>query len=389
MVKKIGLITGTRAEYGLLEPLLSKISEDKGLELLLFVTGTHLSPEFGMTVDQIEADGYRITDRIEILLSSDSPSGITKAVGLELIGLADSFMRNKPDLLIILGDRFEAMGAAMAALIARIPIAHIHGGELTEGAIDDSIRHSISKMAQYHFVSTEEYRRRVIQLGESPNRVHTVGAFGIDLIERARFASRAELVERLPVLLGRDKIFLVTLHPETRSEGSSRELAYALSSALDGFQDAAVVITGANADAEGRAINDLWSRYCESRENSVFVPSLGSYLFLGLMRETAVVVGNSSSGILEAPAMGVPSVDIGNRQQGRVSPSSVIHCGRTATEIETAIRKALEAGPRADDPLKGNPYWHGGAAGKVYSFLKSASEFDFRKRFHDIAFDVR
>lgn len=382
--KKIGFFTGTRAEYGLLRPLMSLVKADGSLKLLLFVSGMHLSTEFGNTHKLIERDGFAIAERVESLLSGDTPSATTKSIGLGMIGLADAFLRNRPDLLVILGDRFEAFAAATAAMVAGIPIAHIHGGELTEGAIDDPIRHSITKMAALHFVSTEEYRRRVIQLGEEPDRVFTVGALGIDQIRDAEFASREEVLRHLPILDDYEASILVTLHPETRHEGTAGKSAGELLAALEAFSDKAIVFTGANADAGGRCINEMFSMHCGRTTNCVFVQSLGSYLYLGLLREVSAVVGNSSSGILEAPAMGVPSVDIGNRQRGRVAPDSVIHCASGRREIAAAVTEALARGPSAVGALEHNPYWHGGASSRIFTIIKGRGPISATKRFFDL-----
>lgn len=339
-MKKVGVITGTRAEYGLLKPLITKLDKAADMELQLIVTGMHLSPEFGRTYQEIEQDGFKIAEKNEMLLSSDTPNGITKSIGLAIIGFADIYTRVKPDIIIILGDRYEAFAAASAAMIHRIPIAHIHGGELTEGLIDDSIRHSITKMSSLHFTSTEQYRKRVIQLGEQPKVVFNVGALGVENIKGQRLLSRKELEENIDFLL--DKPYLVvTFHPVTLENNTAEVQFGNLLSALDTFTEYRIIFTKANADTDGRIVNNLIDEYTKkNRERAVAFASLGTIRYLSVLKYCEMVVGNSSSGILEAPSFHVPTVNIGDRQAGRMKGRSVIDCGWTVAEIVQGIKRA-------------------------------------------------
>ncbi len=339
-MKKVGVITGTRAEYGLLKPLITKLDKAADMELQLIVTGMHLSPEFGRTYQEIEQDGFKIAEKNEMLLSSDTPNGITKSIGLGIIGFADIYTRVKPDIIIILGDRYEAFAAASAAMIHRIPIAHIHGGELTEGLIDDSIRHSITKMSSLHFTSTEQYRKRVIQLGEQPKVVFNVGALGVENIKGQRLLSRKELEENIDFLL--DKPYLVvTFHPVTLENNTAEVQFGNLLSALNTFTEYRIIFTKANADTDGRIVNNLIDEYTKkNRERAVAFASLGTIRYLSVLKYCEMVVGNSSSGILEAPSFHVPTVNIGDRQAGRMKGRSVIDCGWTVAEIVQGIQRA-------------------------------------------------
>lgn len=314
-MKKICVITGTRAEYGLLKPLIKKISDDSGVELQLVVTGMHLSPEFGLTYREIEEDGFEITERNEMLLSSDTPNGIAKSIGLGMIGFADIFTRIKPDIVVILGDRYEALAAATAAMVHRIPIAHIHGGELTEGLIDDSIRHTITKMSILHFTSTETYRNRVIQLGEHPERVKCVGALGIENIKTQKLMSRKELEDNLCIRLDRP-FMMISFHPVTLENNTAKEQFENLLKALDSFKEYQFVFTKANSDTNGREINQKIDEYVNNNERrAVAYTSLGMVKYLSMLKYCEMVVGNSSSGIIEAPSFHIPTVNIGDSKR--------------------------------------------------------------------------
>lgn len=339
-MKKVGVITGTRAEYGLLKPLIAKLDKAEDLELQLIVTGMHLSPEFGLTYQEIEQDGFKIAERNEMLLSSDTPNGVTKSIGLAIIGFADIYTRVKPDIVIILGDRYEAFAAASAAMIHRIPIAHIHGGELTEGVIDDPIRHSITKMSSLHFTSTEQYRKRVIQLGEQPETVFNVGALGVENINDQKLLSKKDLEQCLDFVL--DKPYLmVTFHPVTLENNTSDVQFRNLLRVLDTFTDYLIIFTKANADTDGRIINSLIDEYVKkNKKRAVAFVSLGMRRYLSALKYCEMVVGNSSSGILEAPSFHVPTVNIGDRQAGRIKGRSVIDCGWTIEEIADGIQRA-------------------------------------------------
>ncbi|NRA82030.1 MAG: UDP-N-acetylglucosamine 2-epimerase (hydrolyzing), partial [Pseudoalteromonas sp.] len=323
---KVAVFTGTRAEYGLLYWLLKDIQDDPELVLQLLVSGMHLSPEFGETYQQIEQDGFFIDEKIEILLSSDSAVGTAKSMGLGVLGFADALNRLKPDVLVILGDRFEALAAAQTAMILRVPILHLHGGEITEGAYDDAIRHAISKLSYLHGTSTEEYRQRVIQLGEQPERVKNVGAIGLDHLKRAEFMDVAEIARSLDFPLNQP-YFLVTYHPVTLADEKPEQSFNALLDALDEFKDHQVIITYPNADDGGRRIIPLLEQYAKSNPQRVCaIPSLGQKRYLSTVKNAAVVIGNSSSGIIEVPSFNVPTVNVGVRQQGRLAAKSVLNC---------------------------------------------------------------
>ncbi len=341
--RKICVVTGTRAEYGLLYWLMKEIQADDDLELQIIVTGQHLSPEFGLTYKNIEADGFVINTKVEMLLSSDSPVGIAKSVGLGTIGFADALARLQPDIMVLLGDRFEALAAAQTAMILRIPIAHIHGGETTEGAIDEAIRHSITKMAQIHFVSEPEYRDRVIQLGENPESVFEVGAVGIDNIIRLKLLSLQELEKQINFSLG-NKFFLVTYHPETLTGKSPVEALQTLFAVFDAFPEYKLIFTQANSDAGGRIINEQIEAYAKkNKERVLLVKSLGQLRYLSAMKLCAAVVGNSSSGLLEAPVLHIPTINIGDRQKGRKRYPSVIDCNEDKQQLLSAIQSVVDS----------------------------------------------
>lgn len=385
--RKICIVTGTRADYGLLRWLMHEVDADPSMRLQVVATGMHLAPEFGYTVEAIEADGFRIDERVEMLVSSDTAVGTATSMGLGLIGFASALDRLDPDILVVIGDRFEMWVAAQAAFVARRRIAHIHGGETTEGAFDEGIRHSLTKLAHLHFVAAEPYRRRVIQLGESPERVFTVGAPGLDHLTRTECMSREDLAASISLDL-QSPVFAVTLHPATL-EGNAAEAAEALTRALDDFPDASVVITAANADPEGRVINRKLSAYADRRDSARMVPSLGQKRYLSLLQHADVVIGNSSSGLLEAPPLHTPTVNIGNRQKGRLRAVSVLDCEPEATEIAETIRKALA--PEFRDSIRDQhlPYGRGGASSAIHDHLRDMDldSIDRAKPFFDVAFE--
>lgn len=378
MQKKVAVFTGTRAEYGLLYWLLYDIKADADLQLQLIVSGSHLSPEFGLTYRQIETDGFVISEKIEILLSSDSSVGIVKSMGLALIGLADSLSRLQPDVLVLLGDRFEALAAAQTAMLMKIPVMHIHGGEITEGATDDAIRHAITKLSYLHATSTEAYRQRVIQLGEAPQRVHNVGALGLDHLTRSKLLSLPQLAEALSFKL-QQPYFVVTYHPVTLANEPPQASFDALLSALDQFQQYQIILTYPNADEGGRQIIDRLQQYAASQPARVLaVPSLGQLRYLSTIKHADVVIGNSSSGIVEAPAFKTPSVNIGLRQQGRLAAASVFHTDINSDNIKKCISLALSK--KNEQVL--NPYGEGGVSTKIIKILK-LFKFDPVKKFYD------
>lgn len=384
-MKKICVVTGTRAEYGLLKPLIKRINDDTDVELQLVVTGMHLSPEFGLTYKEIEEDGYTITDKNEMLLSSDTPNGITKSIGLATIGFADIFTRIQPDIVVLLGDRFETYAAATSAMIHRIPIAHIHGGELTEGAIDDAIRHSITKMSTLHFTSTEEYRRRVIQLGEQPERVYCVGALGVENIKNQPLLSKRELEKSINFSLDMPYV-VITYHPVTLENNTAEEQFTTLLDALEQMEGYKFIFTKTNADTDGRIINQLIDAYVSKNEDkAVCYTSLGMTRYLSALMYSEVVIGNSSSGVLEAPSFKIPTINIGNRQKGRVKAESVIDCGTDIREISDAIGKAIEI--KKDNKLQyvRNPYEGEDTSRRIYKeILNYLNDHKMMKTFYDI-----
>ncbi|SON50979.1 UDP-N-acetylglucosamine 2-epimerase [Vibrio tapetis] len=384
MNKKIAVFTGTRAEYGLLFWLLKDIQSDRELDLQLLVSGMHLSPEFGETYQQIEIDGFKIDEKIEILLSSDSAVGTAKSMGLGVLGFADALARLQPDVLVILGDRFEALAAAQTAMILRIPILHLHGGEITEGAYDDAIRHAITKLSYLHGTSTEEYRQRVIQLGEAPDRVRNVGAIGLDHLKRADFMEVEGLAKSLNFPLSQP-FFLVTYHPVTLGEELPEVSFQALLDALDEFPDHQVILTYPNADDGGRRIIPILERYARERPLRILaIPSLGQVRYLSAVKHATAVIGNSSSGIIEVPAFDVPTVNIGVRQKGRLAAKSVLHCDSNQEAISAAIGTAVSRNYKQTDEVVYNPYGQGDVSKQVIDMLKSL-QFEPSKAFYDLS----
>ncbi|QOD82921.1 UDP-N-acetylglucosamine 2-epimerase [Chromobacterium haemolyticum] len=384
--RKICVITGSRAEYGLLYWLLKDISADQALQLQVIATGMHLSPEFGLTYRQIEIDGFSIDAKVEMLLSADTPVAVTKSLGLGIIGFADTLNNLKPDIVVILGDRFEMLAAAQAAMLARIPIAHIHGGETTEGAYDEGIRHAISKMAHLHFVAAEPYRQRVIQLGEAPQRVFNVGAPGLDHLKRSKLLTRPELEQKLDMSL-LAPLILVTYHPVTLGERSPEAAMGELLTALREFEEATIVFTYPNADTGGRALRQAVEHFVAERPARTrgFV-SLGQLCYLSLMQQADVIVGNSSSGLTEAPALRKATVNIGDRQKGRLKASSIIDVTEQHTQIAAAIRHSLSTGFQTQLLQTQSLYGCGDASSAILQQLKSALP-DIQKPFFDIAHD--
>lgn len=384
-LRKICVITATRAEYGLLYWLLKTLQAAPDIHLQIVATGTHLSKVHGQTIRDIESDGFVVDARIPMLLEDDGPSGVTKSLALATMGFADSFASLTPDIVVLLGDRYELLAAAQAAMIARIPIAHIHGGEATEGLIDEAIRHSITKMAHLHFVAAPQFANRVIQLGEAPERVWTVGATGLDNIARLRLLGKSEIESIIGMSL-RQPSLLVTYHPVTLESTDPGQSMRELLTALDSVQGS-IVITGVNADTGGRSMRAVAETFAMQRPESVrLVESLGALRYLSLMSHVDLVVGNSSSGLLEAPAMGKPTLDIGNRQKGRLRAPSVIHCDATPNAIVLGLKQALAPSHAALSALKSTPYGSPGAADRIASVL-TTHPLDglIVKRFHDLS----
>lgn len=385
--RKICVVTGTRADYGLLYWTLQEIEADDALDLALVVTGSHLGAAFGNTQERIEQDGFTIAARVDLELGDDSEVGVARAMGRGVIGFADALDRLAPDLLVVLGDRYEILAAASAALLLRIPVAHVHGGENTEGQIDEAVRHAVTKMSHLHCVAAEPYARRVAQLGEQPASIHVVGVTAFDHLERGEFLDRAALEASIGHELG-DPIFVVTLHPETLSSRSPAEQAAALVDALAAFPDACVIATGSNADPAGRRLTELIRDAVTSRPGGSFHESLGQVRYLSLLALADVMIGNSSSGIIEGPALGIPAVNIGDRQRSRLRAPAVIDCAADAGAIRRAIETALTPAHRELAARRETPYGVPGAARRIVRLLRETPlDGILVKRFHDLVPD--
>ena len=390
-MKRVCIVTSTRAEYGLLKPIILKLQAQNNLEVRVVATGMHLSPEFGMTCQEIEQDGIRLDRKIEILLSADTSSAISKSMGLAMISFADYFSERKPDLLIVLGDRYEILAVATTAMNARIPIAHLYGGDITEGAVDDVVRHAITKMSYFHFTATREHRRRVIQMGESPERVFWVGAMSVENACNVKKLSMHDLQEQIAFYWNRDleKMAVVTFHPVTLEDDTAREQFQNILNALDYFEDLKVIFTKANADAGGRVINHMIDDYVnEHPQKSKAYTSLGQLRYLSAVSLADVVIGNSSSGLSEVPTFHVPTVNIGDRQRGRVCGKTVISCGVAEKEITDAIQKALSQTFRNEICNEKNPYEKKGTSDAIVKILTenlNKKNIDLKKHFYDLA----
>jgi GDP/UDP-N,N'-diacetylbacillosamine 2-epimerase (hydrolysing) len=386
MIRKVCVVTGTRAEYGLLKGLMGRIKKDPDMTVQIIATCMHLSPEFGLTYQEIERGGFVIDKKVEILLSSDTPTGICKSMGLAMIGFGEAFLELKPDLLVLLGDRFETFCAAAAAAVSRIPIAHIHGGELTQGAMDDAFRHAITKMSHLHFTSAEEYKKRVIQLGENPEHVFNVGALGVENIRKLRLLTRPELEKDIAFTLNAPCI-LVTFHPVTLEKNTAREQFQELLDALDELPGLQIIFTKANADTDGRVINALIDEYVAKNEANAFAfISMGQVRYLSSMQYVDAVVGNSSSGIIEAPCFTVPTVNIGDRQKGRVCSASIINCEPARESVLKALQKALS--PNFKNSLRGmvHPYEKENSAESIMDIIR---KWDLSKTIKKEFFDLQ
>jgi len=369
-MRKICVITTNRAEYGLLYWLMKGISSEPEFQLQVVVTGTHLSAEFGSTIDRIREDGFKVDRSFDLELFGDKVLDITHSLALALEGFAASFQTLGPDLIIILGDRFEILGAATAALIANIPVAHIHGGELSEGAIDDAIRHAVTKLSHLHFAAAEPYRKRIIQLGEQPGRVFMVGGLGIDNINKMELLTREQVEKAIELPLNKHNL-LITYHPETLDSGKAGQQISDLLAALDKQPDTHLIFTMPNADTGHRIIIDKIQAFVQSRRNrAILIPSMGQVNYLSTMKLVDAVVGNSSSGIIEAPSYHIGTINIGKRQDGRLRSASVIDCGTSEDEITRAFEKLYSPAFRESLKKAKNPYGTGGAAEKIVSVLK-------------------
>ena len=381
--RKICFVTGSRADFGLLVWPMRAIQQTAGLKLQLIATGMHLSPEFGYTISHIRDEGFAVDDTVESLLSSDSGVGVAKSVGIGVIGFADAFARLQPDLVVVLGDRFETFAAAQAAMFMRLPMAHLFGGDVTEGAVDESTRHSISKMSHLHFTSNRDSTRRLMQLGENPARIHTIGSPGIDAIKRLKLMDRETVGREVGMPLG-PRNMLVTFHPLTIETGHSVNALDELFAALSILDPQwRLFFTLANADAEGRALNNRIKAFVASRPNAIAVASLGQLRYISLMNQVDVVVGNSSSGVLEAPSLNVPSVDIGDRQKGRERASSVFNTPAERNAIVAAISKAAIHGRQPTV----SPYGDGESSQRFADVIAAVPNFRelLKKGFYDLA----
>jgi len=384
MKRKICVVTGTRAEYGLLYWLMKEIEADKDLTLQIIATGMHLSPEFGLTYKEIEKE-FKIDKKIEMLLSSDTPIGISKSMGLAQISFAEAYEELNPDIVVLLGDRYEIFSAASAAMIARVPIAHLHGGETTEGAFDEAIRHSITKMSHLHFTATESYRKRVIQLGENPERVFNVGGLGIENIKRLKLLNKEELENSIGFKFNK-KNLLVTFHPVTLEKGTAKTQFQALLNALDKLEETLIIFTKSNSDTDGRIINQMIDSYVtENRSKAISFTSLGQLRYLSTLQFVDAVVGNSSSGLAEAPSFKIGTINIGERQKGRIKAASVIDCTPEEKAISNAIEKLYSKPFQKALKSVSNPYGDGIASRKIVEKLKSVDlQLIIKKSFYDL-----
>ncbi|MDO8652927.1 MAG: UDP-N-acetylglucosamine 2-epimerase [Undibacterium sp.] len=384
MTRRICVITGTRAEYGLLRWVMQGIQDDPELTLQVIATGMHLSPEFGLTYRAIEQDGFHIDRKVEMLTSSDTPVGIAKSMGLGLIGFADALSELRPNLIVVLGDRFEIFSAVSAALVACIPVAHLHGGETTQGAFDEALRHSITKMSHLHFVAAEEYRQRVIQLGEQPERVFLVGGLGIDNIKRLKLLDRAALEGALDFKLGR-KSLLITFHPVTLESSTAEDQMEELLIALAELKDTQLIFTLPNADTGGRTLIKMVDQFVAQHRNARAYVSLGQMRYLSCVAHVDGVVGNSSSGLAEVPSFKKGTINIGDRQLGRLQAESVINCDPTRQSISAALERLYSVDFLGGVSQVKNPYGDGGASEKVVKIIKHhVIDYIVKKAFHDL-----
>lgn len=387
MKRKICVVSGSRADYGLLRWVMQEIKGDANLTLQVVVTGMHLSSTFGQTYKSIELDGFMIDRKVEILADDDTPTGIAKSISAGLVGFAEAFQELKPDIIVILGDRFETFAAASAALVTKIPVAHLHGGESTLGAYDEAFRHSITKMSHLHFVAAKEYRDRVIQLGESPENVFTVGGMGIDNIKRLQLLSRKELEASLDLKFDK-KSLLITFHPATLEEETPENQLNELLSALSELMDTTLIFTLPNADSGGLVLIKMIEGFVRENNNAKAFASLGQLRYLSCIAQVDGVLGNSSSGLLEVPSFKKGTVNIGDRQLGRILASSVINCRPERESILRALKELYSAKFQEQIKKTDNPYGEGGASEKVVSILRSIPIANLvKKKFHDLQFN--
>lgn len=388
-MRKVCIFTGGRAEYGLLKPLLDELKQDPNVDLKLLVAGMHLSREFGLTYQVIERDGFICDEKVEMILSSDSPISICKSMGLGLISYSEALDRMKPDILVTLGDRFENMAIVTSALVSRVPVAHIQGGEITRGAMDDQFRHCITKMSTFHFVTTEEYRKRVIQLGEEPHRVFNCGAINVDAMKKVEIMTKAELEESIGFKIDENTI-LVTFHPTTLEPNTSEKYFQELLDAIEAVPNLRVIFTKTLADTEGRVINDMIDEYAEkNRDKAISHTSLGQSRYMSALHYVKAVVGNSSSGIIETPTFKLPTVNIGNRELGRIIADNVICCKQNTNDIKDAIIKAMSDSFKNSLTDMKNPYEKEDTSKFIAEKLANLEiPGNTSKVFHDVNFEI-
>jgi GDP/UDP-N,N'-diacetylbacillosamine 2-epimerase (hydrolysing) len=386
--RRVCIVTGTRAEYGLLYWLMKEVQKSKKLKLQIVATGMHLSSEFGLTYKEIEKD-FKIDKKVEMLLSSDTEVGIAKSMGLAQISFSEVYSELKPDIVVVLGDRYEIFSAVSAAMISKIPVAHLHGGEATEGLIDEPIRHSITKMSQVHFTATEEYRKRVIQLGEHPSRVYNVGGTGIENIKRLKLLSKSEFEKAIKFKLDKRSI-LVTFHPVTLEKSTSQTQFKNLLDACSELKNTTIIFTKANSDTDGRVINKMIDEYVAKNSNkAIAYTSLGQLRYLSALQYIDAVVGNSSSGLIEAPSFKIATINIGDRQSGRIKASSVIDCDSTKSDILRAFSIAESKKFKAILSGTKNPYGDGCASSKIVNILKNIKlDNIIKKSFYNVDFKI-
>lgn len=385
-MKKIAILTATRAEYGLLAPVIKKLDMEPEIDVRVVVTGMHLCGEFGMTVNEIRQDGVHIDREIDIRIDSDTPAGISKTMSRALAGFADYFAENKPDALMVLGDRYETLAVCIAAMNERIPIIHLHGGEATLGAVDEAIRNAITKMSYLHFTATEEYRKRVIRMGEAPDRVFMSGAVGVENALGVERMSKGELEQSLGCELG-DSFAVLTFHPVTLENNTAQNQIDELIKAMEKYPDITFLCTKANADVDGKIINESLRQCADTHRNVLLYDSLGVRRYLSALSYAEFVIGNSSSGIIEVPSFGIPTINIGDRQKGRIQAESVINCEPLFEDIADAIEKARSLQFRNHIRNISNPYGDGKASDVIADVTKDFllnDKFETQKKFYDI-----
>lgn len=385
-MKTISILTATRAEYGLLRPIILALKATNKYNIKVLVTGAHLSPEFGLTYKEIENDGIQIDKKVDILLSSDTPSAISKSMGLAIMGFADYFTENRPDALMVLGDRYETLAVCLAAMNERIPIIHLYGGDTTEGAVDEGIRHAITKLSHLHLVSSDESRNRVIQLGEAPDHVFNVGAIAVENALKMPLLTKKELSDSLRMNLDKDYA-VVTFHPVTLENSSAKEQCLELMKVLSEHDEMNFIITKANADTDGRIINQLFDEYAKAHGNAKLYDSLGAKRYLSALKYASMVIGNSSSGLGEAPSFHIPTINIGDRQKGRLKSTSVIDCAPIYSDINSAISKAKSDEFRRICESTINLYGDGNTSRKIVDIVNTFmnSDINIKKTFYNIS----